>query len=200
MTDSTSDQPAELETSSQAYDRLTEFFERHGLLSSAAEIHGLLTGMVAGGASLEGDEWLLLLSDLINEGQSFPPEVRERLSLMAADLGASLRDPDLGFQLMLPGDHEPLHERLQALTAWVQSFLVGFGMNQTNLAGLSADLREAIDDMVEIAKLDIAVDDDEEAERAYFEIMEYLRISAMLCFNELGQNGGNGCKTNKTLH
>ncbi|MEA3589029.1 UPF0149 family protein [Pseudidiomarina sp. 1APP75-27a] len=200
MTDSTSDQPAELETSSQAYDRLTEFFERHGLLSSAAEIHGLLTGMVAGGASLEGDEWLLLLSDLINEGQSFPPEVRERLSLMAADLGASLRDPDLGFQLMLPGDHEPLHERLQALTAWVQSFLVGFGVNQTNLAGLSADLREAIDDMVEIAKLDIAVDDDEEAERAYFEIMEYLRISAMLCFNELGQNGGNGCKTNKTLH
>ncbi|MDN7127492.1 UPF0149 family protein [Pseudidiomarina sp. 1ASP75-14] len=200
MTDSTSDQPAELETSSQAYDRLTEFFERHGLLSSAAEIHGLLTGMVAGGASLEGDEWLLLLSDLINEGQSFPPEVRERLSLMAAELGASLRDPDLGFQLMLPGDHEPLHERLQALTAWVQSFLVGFGVNQTNLAGLSADLREAIDDMVEIAKLDIAVDDDEEAERAYFEIMEYLRISAMLCFNELGQNGGNGCKTNKTLH
>ncbi|MDN7129866.1 UPF0149 family protein [Pseudidiomarina sp. 1APR75-15] len=200
MTDSTSDQPAELETSSQAYDRLTEFFERHGLLSSAAEIHGLLTGMVAGGASLEGDEWLLLLSDLINEGQSFPPEVRERLSLMAADLGASLRDPDLGFQLLLPGDHEPLHERLQALTAWVQSFLVGFGVNQTNLAGLSADLREAIDDMVEIAKLDIAVDDDEEAERAYFEIMEYLRISAMLCFNELGQNGGNGCKTNKTLH
>ncbi|MDN7136031.1 UPF0149 family protein [Pseudidiomarina terrestris] len=200
MTDSTSDQPAELETSSQAYDRLTEFFERHGLLSSAAEIHGLLTGMVAGGASLEGDEWLLLLSDLINEGQSFPPEVRERLSLMAAELGASLRDPDLGFQLLLPGDHEPLHERLQALTAWVQSFLVGFGVNQTNLAGLSADLREAIDDMVEIAKLDIAVDDDEEAERAYFEIMEYLRISAMLCFNELGQNGGNGCKTNKTLH
>lgn len=200
MTDSNSDQPMELETSSQAYDRLTEFFEHHGLLSSAAEVHGLLTGMVAGGASVEGEEWLLLLSDLINEGNSFPPDVRERLSLMAADLCASLRDPDLGFQLLLPGDHEPLHERLQALTAWVQSFLVGFGVNQTNLAGLSEDLREAIDDMVEIAKLDIAIDDDEEAERAYFEIMEYLRISAMLCFNELGQNGGAGCKTNKTLH
>lgn len=47
MTDSNSDQPMELETSSQAYDRLTEFFEHHGLLSSAAEVHGLLTGMVA---------------------------------------------------------------------------------------------------------------------------------------------------------
>ncbi|CAB0151888.1 hypothetical protein PSI9734_02248 [Pseudidiomarina piscicola] len=200
MTDSTSDQPLESETSSQTYDRLSEFFEHHELLSSAAEIHGLLAGMVAGGASVEGDDWLLLLSDLINEGQSFAPAVRERVRLMAEELAASLKDPELGFQLLLPSDHAPLHERLQALTAWVQSFLVGFGVNQTNLAGLSGDLREAIDDMVEIAKLDIAVDDDEEAERAYFEIMEYLRISAMLCFNELGQNSTSGCKTNKTLH
>lgn len=187
-------------TSSQSYDRLTEFFEHQGLLASGAEVHGLLTGMVAGGASVEGDEWLLLLSDLINEGQSFKPQLREHVKMMAAETCASLRDPDLGFQLILPSDHEPLHERLQALTAWVQSFLVGFGVNQTNLAGLSADLREAIDDMVEIAKLDITIEDDEDAERAYFEIMEYLRISAMLCFNELGQNANTTCKTNKTLH
>ncbi|WP_411360313.1 UPF0149 family protein [Pseudidiomarina salilacus] len=187
-------------SSSQRYDRLSEFFEHQGLLSSAAEVHGLLTGMVAGGASVTGDEWLLLLSDLINEGQPFSSEVKDQVKELAGEACASLRDPDLGFQLLLPGDHEPLYERLQALTAWVQSFLVGFGVNQTNLAGLSADLREAIDDMVEIAKLEIEVEDDEEAERAYFEIMEYLRISSMLCFNELGQDGNGECKTNKTLH
>ncbi|RUO69875.1 YecA family protein [Pseudidiomarina sediminum] len=188
------------QTSSQRYDRLTELFERSGLLSNAAEIHGLLTGMVAGGASIEGEQWLLLLSDLINDGQSLPPAVRETIKELAAESCASLHDPDLGFQLELPSDHAPLQERLQALTAWVQSFLVGFGVNQTNLAGLSEDLREAIDDMVEIAKLDLEVDDDEEAERAYFEIVEYLRISAMLCFNELGKNANTECKTNKTLH
>lgn len=188
------------QSSSQRYDRLTELFERSGLLSSAAEVHGILTGMVAGGASIEGEQWLLLLSDLINDGQSLPPAVRESMKELAAESCASLRDPDLGFQLELPSDHAPLHERLQALTAWVQSFLVGFGVNQTNLAGLSADLREAIDDMVEIAKLDLEVDDDEDAERAYFEIMEYLRISAMMCFNEVGQHANTECKTNKTLH
>ncbi|RUO57956.1 UPF0149 family protein [Pseudidiomarina insulisalsae] len=184
----------------ESYDRLTEFFERHDLLSSGAEVHGILTGMVASGASIEGDDWLMLLSDLINEGNSFAPDVRQRLKLIAENTCASLLDPDLGFQLILPSDHEPLPERLQALTAWVQSFLVGFGVNQTNLAGLSADLREAIDDMVEIAKLDISVENDEEAERAYFEIVEYLRISAMLCFNELGQHANSTCTTNKTLH
>ncbi|WP_244596058.1 UPF0149 family protein [Pseudidiomarina aestuarii] len=184
----------------QSYDRLTEFFEQQGLLSNAAEVHGILSGMVAGGASLEGDDWLLLMSDLIHEGQSFKPAVKEKLVELAGSICAAMRDPDLGYQLLLPGDHQPLYERLQAMTAWVQSFLVGFGVNQTNLAGLSEDLREAIEDLVEIAKLDLSVDEDEEGERAYFEIVEYLRISAMLCFNELGKNSGGACKTNKVLH
>lgn len=182
------------------YDRLTEFFEQNGMLSNGAEVHGILTGMIAGGASLKGDDWLLLLSDLIHEGQSFKPAVAERLKELAADICASMRDPDLGFNLTLPSDHESLGERLTSMIGWVQSFLVGFGVNQTNLTGLSDDVREVIDDMVEIAKLDFAVEEDEEAERAFFEVVEYLRISAMLCFNELGLKSGADCKTNKVLH
>ena len=184
----------------QNYDRLNEFFEQHDILSSAAEVHGVLTGMVAGGANIEGDDWLLLVSDLIHEGQSFKPICREQLGQIAQLIRASMKDPDLGFQLLQPTDHAPLQERLQALVGWVQSFLVGFGVNQSNLAGLSEDLREAIDDMVEIAKLDFEIDEEEEAERAYFEIVEYLRISAMLCFNELGQKGDGDCQPNKVLH
>jgi yecA family protein len=183
-----------------SYDRLSEFFEQNGILSNAAEVHGILTGMIAGGASVEGDDWLLLLSDLIHEGQSFKPAVREHMTEMANDICASMRDPDLGFNLLLPSDHESLLERLTSMINWVQSFLVGFGVNQTNLTGLSDDVREVIDDMVEIAKLDFAVDEDEEGERAYFEVVEYLRISAMLCFNELGRKVGASCTTNKVLH
>lgn len=188
------------DTSIRNYDRLNEFFERQGLLPSAAEIQGMLSGMIASGAATEGEEWLLLMSDLANEGQKFTPEVKLKLTEMYHDLCAALRDPDMGYQPMLPGDHEPLYERLQAMTGWVQSFLVGFGVNQVNLAGVSADLREAIEDMVEIAKLDFEIEEEEEAERAYFEILEYLRVSAILCFNELGQTSGTPCKTSKTLH
>jgi len=187
-------------TNLRNYDRLNEFFEQQGLLPSAAELQGMLSGMIASGAATDGDEWLLLMSDLANEGQGFEPAVKEKLSGLYEDICAAMKDPDLGYQPLLPGDHEPLYERLQALTGWVQSFLVGFGVNQVNLAGVSQDLREAIEDMVEIAKLDFEVDEDEDAERAYFEILEYLRVSALLCFNELGQATGNPCKTTKTLH
>lgn len=183
-----------------SYDRLTEFFEQNGMLSNAAEVHGILTGMLSGGASIEGEDWLLLLSDLMNEGQSFKPAVKERIVELAEDICAGMRDPDLGFNLLLPNDHEALVERITSMSAWVNSFLVGFGVNQTNLTGLSEDVREVIDDMVEIAKLDFAVDEDEEAERAYYEIVEYLRISAMLTFNELGLKSGASCSTKQVLH
>lgn len=183
-----------------SFDRFNEFLEHNGILSNAAEVHGIITGMVAGGASLKGDDWLLLLSDLISEGESFKPVLKERFVELSAKISAELGDPDLGFNLLLPNDHESLYERLSYMVGWVQSFLVGFGVNQTNLAGLSEDVREAIDDMVEIAKLDFGVDEDEEAERAYFEISEYLRISALLCFNELGQNKGTDCAPNQVLH
>lgn len=182
------------------FDRLNEFFEQHGLLPNAAEIQGMLTGMIASGAATEGQEWLLLLSDLANEGQKFDAALREKLTQMYQDICAALRDPDLGYQPLLPSDHAPLYERLQALTGWVQSFLVGFGVNQVNLANVSDDLREAIEDLVEIAKLDVDIEEEEDAERAYFEILEYLRVSAILCFNELGQTKGAPCRTSKTLH
>jgi len=178
------------DNSKQNYDRMNEFFEREGLLPSAAEIQGMLSGMIASGMQTDGNEWLLLMSDLANEGQDFSSETKMKLQEMYQDVCAALRDSDLGYQPMLPSEHEPLYERLQAMTGWVQSFLVGFGVNQVNLANVSADLREAIEDMVEIAKLDFEVEDEEEGERAYFEILEYLRVSAILSFNELGQTGG----------
>ncbi|EKE87635.1 UPF0149 family protein [Idiomarina xiamenensis] len=187
-------------TQSFNYDRLNELFERYELLSSPAEIHGTLAGLVASGSSIEGEDWLTLMSDLANEGQPFHPELTKTLKNLMQDICAALRDPDLGFQLLLPEDNAPLPERLQALVNWVQSFLVGFGINQQNLANVSSDLREVIDDMVEIAKVDFEVDDGEDAEHAYYEILEYLRVSAIMCFSELGNSQGGDCKTQKTLH
>jgi yecA family protein len=182
------------------FDRLSQFLLQQGLLPNAAEVHGMLCGMLAGGANPSSEHWLALLSDLLHEGQTFPVPVRNKLNQLAQSIDASLRDPDMNFQLMLPEDQQPIEERLQAMIGWVQSFLVGFGVNQSNLAGFSADVREAIDDMVELAKLDFSVEDDDDADRAYFEIIEYIRVSVIMCFCEVGEQVSIDCKTEKTLH
>ncbi len=192
--------PTSPESTTDSFDRLSQFLLQQGMLPNAAEVHGMLSGMLAGGANPSSEHWLALLSDLLHEGQTFPSAVRNKLDQLTQSIDAALRDPEMNYQLMLPEDQQPIEERLQAMIDWVQSFLVGFGVNQSNLAGFSEDVREAIDDMVELAKLDFSVEDDNDADRAYFEIVEYLRVSAIMCFCEVGEQVSIDCKTEKTLH
>ena len=102
--------------------------------------------------------------------------------------------------MLLPEDGEPLPERLSALAGWVNAFLAGYGVNQQSMTTLSADLKEAIEDMVELAKIEFTEEGGEEEERAYFEIVEYLRVSAMMCYTELGRKEQPANQPPKTLH
>jgi uncharacterized protein YgfB (UPF0149 family) len=50
---------------------------------------------------------------------------------------------------------------------------------------VSDDVKEVLTDFGEIANLSDEMEEDEDTEQAYFEISEYVRISALLCFTEL---------------
>lgn len=189
------------DSTARAFDALNLELEREDMLLSAAEMHGMVSGIIASGAPLVTSEWQALLADLANEGQAFSPSMKRLLADMNEMIASDLADPELGFQLLLPGDEEPLNERLKALTDWVQSFLVGFGVNQQNLTEASDDLREAIQDMAEIARLSDDVDANEEGERAFYEVTEYVRITAIMCFNELASVAATASTVApKTLH
>lgn len=184
----------------RAYEALNRELEREGMLLSAAEMHGMITGLVASAAPVEASQWQGLMADLANEGNAFSATMKRLLTDLNTMITEELGDPELGFQLLLPGDEEPLNERLRALTLWVQSFLVGFGVNHKNLAQGSDDLREAIQDMAEIARLSDDVETNEEGERAFYEVTEYVRITAIMCFNELADMQLSPDTTSKTLH
>ena len=188
------------DSKADAFEALTRELEREDMLLSAAEMHGMVTGLVASAAPLKTSEWQGLLADLANEGQAFSASMKYLLSDLNTLVQEELADPELGFQLLLPDEDEPLNERLKALTAWVQSFLVGFGVNHQNLVHASDDLREAIQDMAEIARLSDDVDANEEGERAFFEVTEYVRITAIMCFSELATRHTTTKATSKTLH
>jgi uncharacterized protein YgfB (UPF0149 family) len=69
---------------------------------------------------------------------------------------------------------------------WVQGFNLGFGLQQKDNAIVSKDVKEVLSDFAEIANLSDDLEEDESNEQAYYEIAEYVRISALLCFTELG--------------
>lgn len=152
----------------------------------AAEIHGLLSGLVCGGYAFENNDYLKLIDDMFNEGESISGQLRITFKLLFGQVWQTLLDDSYGFNLMLPDDDDSIAERGHALSAWVQGYNLGFGVQQKNNATLSDDVKEVLNDFVEIANLSDEMEEDEETEQAFFEIAEYVRISALLCFTELG--------------
>ncbi|WNC67738.1 UPF0149 family protein [Thalassotalea nanhaiensis] len=153
---------------------------------SASEIHGLLTGIISSGFDFEDDSYLSLVSDFFNNGEGLGKNLKDLLKQLYGDIWQAVLDDNFSFQLLLPDDDEAMDERGPALSLWVQGFNLGFGLQQKDKSKFSEDVAEIINDFSDIANLSTELEEDEETENAYYEILEYVRISALLCFAELG--------------
>jgi uncharacterized protein YgfB (UPF0149 family) len=119
---------------------------------------------------------------------ALPEELKVALEQMFDHIGQQMLDSDFALVLLLPDDAAPINERGAALINYVQGFMTGFGLQQNDLTNCSDDVKEALEDFAEIVKMEDSMNDDEESEQALFEVQEYVRVSSMLCFNELGQS------------
>lgn len=156
------------------------------ITAHASEIHGVLTGLVCAGFSVEDHNYLTIINDLFNDGDSFPSKVKATVKQMFNELWTDILDDAYTFQLMLPDDDDSIAERGNALGVWVQGFNLGFGLQHKDNPVTSEEVKEVLTDFAEIANLSDEMEEGETTEQAYFEINEYVRISALLCFSELG--------------
>lgn len=170
------------------------------IASDPAEIHGILCGMLSGGMKMDNTEWMMSLADFINTGEPFSENVERLISEMFKETCRQLLDSEFTLVVCLPDDAAPISERGQAIISWVQGFLLGFGVQQEERKSCSEEVKEALQDFAEIAKMDPEMAENEESEQALFEVAEYVRISAMLCFTELGQSSENDLSAFRTLH
>lgn len=168
--------------------------------SDPAEIHGILCGMLAGGMNMDNRDWLLSLADFINAGQSFSDDIEKILIALYEDTCKQLQHPDFSFAMCMPEDGAPISERGHAVVSWVQGFLLGFGVQQEQRKSCSDEVKEALQDFSEIARMDAEMVESEEAEQALFEVTEYIRISVMLCYGEMGQAQSGDMSAFRTLH
>ncbi|MEI6893806.1 MAG: UPF0149 family protein [Colwellia sp.] len=173
-----------------------------GVQFHASELHGVLTGLVCAGFEFEDQGYIIMLHDLFNEGEAFPAAVKIALKQMYSELWSSILDDNYSFNLLLPDDDDSISERGHALSVWVQGFNLGFGLQQKNNAVVSDEVKEVVTDFGEIANLSDEMEEDEDTEQAYFEISEYVRISALLCFSELATppNRESNNENKKILH
>ena len=148
---------------------------------SPAELHGHLLGRSCAGAGFDAEGWLVEASELLaGEPQD---NVRNALIGLQEMVKGELTSDDMTVVLLLPTDDAPLPDRAAALGQWCQGFLSGFGLTRRAYS-LSDEANEVLRDLAAIAQVQDALEESEDGESDYMEVMEYLRVAPLLLFTE----------------
>lgn len=182
------------------HEKLNSILGEHDFSATASEIHGLLTGLIAGGMFKESDDYLHHIAELFNNGLSVKGSLKKATEQLVSDIFSHFESDDMSFEIMLMDDDETLSDQATELLNWVQYFLVGFGFNKRDLKTASNELREIIEDFTNITRMDTELEDDNESQADFYEIVEFIRISAVLCHQEFGKAANVAEQDTKTLH
>ncbi len=150
---------------------------------SAAEAHGLATGMLCVNDQTESTYWL---AELLQNATQISSNNIDILIRLFEETRRLLASDDLDFDFFLPEDEVALTDRVEALTNWCRGFLYGVG-SITTLTNWSKDTREILKDITEFTKLDNDVDGEED-EQNFVEITEFLKSAILLLREELADN------------
>ncbi len=169
------------------YDYLNDQLTQADIKSSAAEVQGLLCGLLCAGE--KHLEQRLFAELTPNPERKDPPwkVCRESLQGLARETRKSISGEQMGFSLLLPGDGKPLQDRAAAVRDWCQGFLYGMGLTAgSGDREFSEEAREALGDLAEMTRMH--VDDlgsGEEEEAALSEVIEFIWVAATLVHDEL---------------
>lgn len=172
------------------FDGLNQLLSATGASWEAAEAHGAFCGRacLSGAAAIR--PWVSDLLDAPDAADVLARERTARLETLAASTLLILEAGEMGFQPLLPADDQPLFDRTASLADWCHGFMHGLVAAGGADDGPQADaldsgvVSEILDDFNEITKAGAAEDEGEESEGAYVELVEYVRVSAQLVYDE----------------
>ncbi len=179
------------------YQSVTQALQRIAIPADAAEIHGAISAILCTQGEAGREHWLeTVLPELpraIAEGDALATAATQLLNDVFNEVASELATGEFAFTLLLPDDEQDLGERVAALGHWCQGFLLGLqagGVTSAN--GLAVELAEVYQDFSEISQInssELAADDDDE--EAYAELYEYLKVGAILFYEEFQQPSPN---------
>jgi uncharacterized protein YgfB (UPF0149 family) len=170
-------------TSSLAFNDVARALVAGGSSVHAAEAHGCLCGALCARSGFGFGDWLdEILPDTVTL-----PDPHGPLADLYEQSAAVLAAPDMEFDPLLPDDDTALDERVEALAAWCQGFLYGFGSaGAGGGAPLHGEVAEVLADFAEISRGGgVGLDPTEIEEEAYMELVEFLRVGVQLVYDEL---------------
>lgn len=154
---------------------------------NASEAHGTLCGLLCAQQPFDAQTWLLhtlITTDSENPSVAFARSLLERLAESTAN---QLNASDYDFTLLLPDDEHALQTRTLAVSRWCQGFLEGLRLARVaHPEILPDDAGEVMRDIMEISKAArFQVEESNESEADFTELVEFLRAGIRLVYEEL---------------
>lgn len=152
-----------------------------------SELHGFLTAGFCGGIEPTKATWLNFVLGKKKLPANLKKELTRQLSQLFDYTQALLASPDYDFNLLLPDDEASLRIRSEALCVWCQGFITGMATTHIKIDYTAdSDLSAAIELIEQTATIPYDyVTDNEDEESAFHEVLECLRVSVILIYNEL---------------
>ena len=171
------------------FDDFADMFVELGAFGTPSELHGLLTGQLAAGVRADAEAWLAMVVAHLDVQAIEDDDDKAELVVLYDMVLEQLTEADFGLQLLLPEDDAGLAGRAESLGAWCTGFLSGFGLGfDRSKQKLSSEITDAMEDLANIAQVSFNAEDEDltedSAEISYVELVEYVRLAAMMVFAE----------------
>jgi len=160
---------------------------------TVAESQAIASGMLVVNIAADKLAWVKLIVGEVDDSNN---QQRAIVSLdkLFEQTKKQLQDSNLEFNLLIPDDDDPISHRFNAVQDWCRGFLTGVALSGVSLenkeSALPEDTRDLLKDFANISSsgdFDFEEEEGEDAESeiALAEIVEYLRMGALLINEEL---------------
>ncbi len=148
-----------------SYQAVQQDISSHDPVSTAAELHGLMCGLICATGS----------NTRLPEQYQESAIMRGLFPSVLNQFSHALDQETFMLELLLPDDNQSLGVRTQALAEWAQGFMAGLGEGGFKANKMNSDLEEILADFQDIAQIHgeefiESEDVTEEDEKAFVEV------------------------------
>lgn len=174
------------------YHAFSQLLKKSGSDAVPSEVQGTLMGLLSGNPRMDKTTTLHTVIEALAPGKKPGADLNRAIEAVLEQSEEILRcnqllsEASFDFPLLVPSKGSvALHA--EALSAWCKGFLYGLGLSGADVDACSADAKEALRDITQIAALPkIAEDSVSEEEMQYVEsIHDYLQVAALLVAADL---------------
>jgi len=175
------------------FDGLDAVLHKANLDMMPAEAHGILCGLLCYPELPDVNFWLNEVMPNADMNNVLVQEARDELTEVYDMTVEQVTQQEPALDLVMPDDETGMDQRLMALSEWCHGFSAGvavLGLTE-DLDNLPTDSREFFEDIIEITRADPhSHSESNNDEAAYMELVEYIRVGAMLMITEMQDNAG----------